>query len=45
LDSHEDDASWDFDFNISGTNIEIQVQGDATNNVEWRLLANTGAHG
>jgi hypothetical protein len=45
LDSYEDDASWDFDFNISGTNIEIQVQGDATNNVEWRLLANTGAHG
>lgn len=45
LDTHEDDASWDFDLNISGTNIQIRVIGDATNAVEWRFLGNSGTHG
>ena len=45
LDSHEDDVSWDFDLNISGTDVQIRVTGDATNAVEWRVLGNTGTHG
>ena len=45
LDNYEDDASWDFDLNISGTDIQIRVTGDATNNVEWRVLGNSGTHG
>lgn len=45
LDSHEDDASWGFDLNISGTDVQIRVTGDATNVVEWRIRGFTVTHG
>lgn len=45
LDSFEDDASWNFDLNISGTDVQIRVIGDATNAVEWRVLVNSRTHG
>lgn len=33
-----DDATWSANFNISGTDVQCRVTGDATNNVEWRAV-------
>lgn len=34
----EDDASWAATFSISGTNVLVRYQGDATNSVDWRVF-------
>ena len=36
----EEDTSWAVDFNINGSDIEVQVTGDGTNNVDWTVFGN-----
>ena len=45
LDSHEDDATWNCIFAISGTSVIIRVVGDASNTVEWSCVGNYNTHG
>lgn len=37
--NHEDDISWYTAFVISGTDVTVRYQGDATNSVDWRITA------
>jgi hypothetical protein len=37
--SAEDQAGWDADFNISGTDVEVRVKGATDNNVDWWVIA------
>lgn len=34
----EDNAAWDCQLNISGTNVNVQVQGAANNNITWHRI-------
>jgi hypothetical protein len=35
----EDDASWAATFSISGTDVLVRYQGDASNSCDWRIIA------
>jgi len=37
--THEDDVDWEVSISISGTNILVRVQGDASQTVEWGVSA------
>jgi hypothetical protein len=41
----EDDASWDVGFQISGSTVNIQVTGDATNVTAWGVYGTVRRHG
>lgn len=45
LDQYEDVAGWDFALAISGTKIQIQVQGAASTTVNWRVRGTAINHG
>ena len=39
LATHEDNAAWNADFSISGTNILTRVTGEASKNITWHLYS------
>lgn len=39
----EDQAGWDVTFNVSGSNVQIQVTGATNNNVTWHVTLRTWA--
>lgn len=45
VDIYEDVAAWDFDLNVSGTNVEVRVTGEAAKTIEWRSFATAVEHG
>jgi len=45
LSVYEDQAAWDVTFNISGSDIQIQVTGEAAKTIEWRIQLEVSEHG
>ena len=42
---YEDNAAWDVDANVDGTDIDIDVTGIATSAIEWRCQLEVSEHG
>lgn len=41
----EDQPAWDVTFNISGSDIQVQVTGEAAKTIEWRCKLEVNEHG
>jgi len=42
---YEDQAAWDVTFNVSGQDIQIQVTGEVTKTIDWRIQLEVSEHG
>lgn len=43
--TYKDNINWDYQVNVSGANVTIDVVGDVGNTIEWRLIGSVSEHG